>query len=352
MKHLVIGWTPKWIALLCLLASAERTLAQFVEISADIEILTYRSDITNAEATAKTRMISVVCTTSTNLWRIENDYSLNGVNKWFFDGTNVYQSIQITKPLPEDRQTALSGTPGFATVPFDAARSNLTIDIWPSNDGHPLGDVAVNIPWLAFCSGAYLKREGRLIPLPCDLGRHSPDRYAYSDQTQVFHDGFGLPSSIDLFLSKSLYVSSVEGFYAGWGDRYLPWMKRGATNLQEGTLTFHYSVTATTNFLSWTLPLRFEFYQEGRHFIQNGDWFTRGTGTLKSIREAPAPQNVFDPTMQQTVVDWRFRDEETGMNANIYPWVDSSIPETNAPGLQDKFKSRVEQARRHKEESK
>src|SRR5205814_1247443 len=72
-------------------------------------------------------------------------------------------------------------------------------------------------------------------------------------------------------------------------------MNRGVKNLPDGVLTFHYSVTATTNFLTWTFPLQFEFFQKGREFVENGDWFKRGIGTLKSIRAATEPKNLFDP---------------------------------------------------------
>src|SRR5436305_11482732 len=98
----------------------------------------------------------------------------------------------------------------------------------------------------------------------------------YETKTEVFHDSLGLPRSIDLFLSKTQYLSSIEGFYKGWGERYLAYMRNNVTNLQEGALMFHYSVTATTNFNSCTYPLRFEFEQKPRNFIQNGSWFTRG----------------------------------------------------------------------------
>src|SRR5664279_2211528 len=125
-------------------------------------------------------------------------------------------------------------------------------------------------------------------------------------------------------------------------------MKRAVTNLDEGTLMFHYSVTATTNFLSRTFPLRFEFFQKGRDFLQNEGWFKRGVGTLKSIREVGAPKNLFDPSQRQTVVDWRFYDEATGMNANVFEWNHDFTPQTQDPALQDKFKARVEKARRHK----
>jgi hypothetical protein len=68
---------------------------------------------------------------------------------------------------------------------------------------------------------------------------------------------------------------------------------------------------------------------------------------LKSIRESTAPNQVFGASLHQTVVDWRFHDEETGADANIYTWNDESVPETNAPALQEKFRTRVEDARRH-----
>src|SRR5437016_6098599 len=124
--------------LLCLVLPVHHGAAQFVEISAEIELINYRSGQTNAEATAKPRIISVVCITGTNDWRIENDWSQNGVNKWFFDGTNVYESIQVTQPLSQETQDAMKSSRWLATAPFEIARSNLTINIWSSPHGHPL----------------------------------------------------------------------------------------------------------------------------------------------------------------------------------------------------------------------
>jgi hypothetical protein len=332
--------------LLTLLSLVRHAAAQFVEISADIEITTYRSDLPNAEATATPKTFSVLCITGTNRWRIENDWSRGGLNKWFFDGTNIYESLQVIKPPPEDFQEHLKSTLHFATVPFEQARSNLTINIWNSRDGNPLGDAGVNIPWLAFCSGQYLKRDERLIALPCEILRHTPDRYAYADKTETFQDSFGLPRSIDLFLSTNLYLSSVDDFYNDWGTdrgtRYSQWMKNAVTNLEEGTLTFHFAATATTNFLGFTFPLRFEFFQKGRAFIQNGSWNWRGSGTLKSIRERTEPQGLFNPHMQQTIVDWRFRDEVAKINANTYAWTNSYTPSIDDPELQEKFQKHVE----------
>jgi hypothetical protein len=346
------GQIIKCVLLLFLLFVVQPARGQFVEISAEIDFSSYRSDRTNDEATANRRTISVLCVTSTNTWIIEHDWIVNAASKWLFDGTNVYRSTQITKRLPQEQEDNLRRVGGFATAPFESARSNITVNIWPSPDGNPLGDEGVNIPWLAFCSGPYLKREGRLIPLLSDNLRHTPDRYAYTDRTETFADAFGLPRSIDLFLSRSLYLTSAEGFYKGWGTRYLPYVKAAVTNLPEAALMFHYSVTATTNFLSWTFPLRFEFFQKPRSFVQNGDWFKHGVGTLKTIREVAAPTGVFDPGLHQSVVDWRFTDEASGADANIYSWSNPFPPRKDDPALQEKFKERIEQARRHKESAK
>ena len=333
-----------------------KAAAQYIEITAEIESLAYRSDQPDAEAKARPKRFSVLCITGNGRWRIENDWVAGGLNKWLFDGTNIYESLQVIKPPPEETQERLKGTLRFATVPFDQAKSNLTIHIWPAKDSHPLGDVGVNIPWLAFCSGPCLKREGRLISLPCEILRHTPDRYAYTDKTETFQDACGLPSSIDLFLSKTLYLSSVEDFYNDWGTdkaaSYSEWMKRAVTNLEDGVLTFHYAATATTNFLGRTFPLRFEFFQKGRAFVQNGSWNWRGVGTLKSIRESAEPQSLFDPTMQQTIVDWRFRDEAAEINANTYTWTNSHTPPIDDPGLQEKFQKHVEKIQRRKEREK
>jgi hypothetical protein len=342
----------KWILLLFLVVLPRWASAQFVEISATIELTSYRSGETNEEVKAKSRLISSVCIAGTNSWRIEDDWVQGGLNRWFFDGTNVYESVQVVSPPSQEMQQNLERVGGPAIVPFERARSNLTINIWPSPDGHPLADETVNMEWLAFCSGPYLSREGRLIPLACEDLRHTPDRYAYTDQTVLFSDNFGLPRSVDLFMSRERFLVSVEDFYKGWGVRYLKWMRLAVTNVTEGTLTFHYDVTATTNFLGRTFPLRFEFFQKGRDFLQNEGWFKRGMGTLKSIREVGPPEGLFNSRMQQTIVDRRFHDGASGADANVYTWTNQFTPQTEDPMLQDKFKVRVEQARRHNESAK
>jgi hypothetical protein len=144
----------------------------------------------------------------------------------------------------------------------------------------------VNLPWLAFCSGTYLKREGRMIALPCVDLRHCPDRFAYTDVTTTFDDALGLPRSVDLFTSKSRFLAAKKAWDGehSFGDRYSEANRKTAANLQEGLLVFHYAVLESTNVLGRNFPTKFEFFQTGRPYEQMGDWFCQGIGRVKSIR--------------------------------------------------------------------
>lgn len=323
---------------------------RYIEITGKIEVTSYPGGYTSNGANARPpKTISFVCVTGTNQWRIDHDFSLNSEQHYFFDGTNVYSSARITKPLPEHLLTNKAYQAfGLAIAPSEESRSNVTINIWQSHNGHPLGDPGVNLPWLAFCSGNFLRREGRLIPLPDDNLRHTPDRFAYTDRTETFDDELGLPRTIDLFTSKSLYQSSVDDFYKEWfrGDRYMEWTKRTAESLEEGVLTFHYAVVESTNFLGWNLPTKFEYFQTERKYVQNADWFHRGLGRVTSIRLSTKPENAFVPGMRQTIVDSRFRDDTNQVSTLIYTTTNSFAGTTNDPALQEEFAERVTRMKR------
>jgi hypothetical protein len=322
----------------------------FVEIRAELELAAYQEDNTNSQAKLTPQTFSVVCLAGTNEWRVEEGWVQNSVQSWFFDGTNVYNGSRTTRPMSKDMEAKIASiTPHLAMVPFEQARSNLTIRVWPSIDGHPLGNPVVNITWLAFCSGTYLKRDGRLIPLPLDELHHTCDRFAYTDKTQTFGDNFGLPRQIDLFLSKSLFVVSEDDFdkEVFFGNRYTQYTKKRAESLPDGAHTFHYEVTETTNLFGWDFPLKFQFFQKGRSFEQNGDWFWRGSGRVTSIGPSTKPEGVFIPSMQQTIVDARFHDPVTSVGAIIYQTTNAFLMATNDPVLQERFAKQVRQVELH-----
>ena len=261
----------KRVAAFCLgLISIQIQAAQFVEISAEIETFGYRLGDTNSVAKAKPSTVNVVCITGSSEWSIENDFYER--QEWLFDGTNV---VLRSRPLTAS----------------NTGSSNVMKKVWASRDGHPLGEFGANMPWLAFCSGTYLKREGRIVPLPCGILRHCPDRFAYTDVTTTFDDELGLPRSLDLFTSKSRFLAAKTDWDKehSFGDRYTEWNKKTASNLQEGMLVFHYAVLESTNVLGRSFPTKFEFFQTGRPYEQMGDWFCQGIGRVKSIRPSTKP---------------------------------------------------------------
>jgi hypothetical protein len=266
MKRPFKGLATSLLVILCFgLLSIHIPAAEFVEISAEIEVLGYRLHDTNSIARAKPKTTRVVCITGGKEWYISNDYQER--EQWVFDGTNV---------LCKAESQSLPGPDKFMT------RN------WKSEDGHPMGHFGVNIPWLAFCSGAYLKRPERMIPLPAVLLRHCPDRFAYKDMTTTFEDGLGLPRTMDLFSSQELFLKSHTDWDKehSFGDRYTEWNKKTAPKIQDGALVFHYAVLESTNVLGKTFPTKFEFFQTGRQYEQDGNWYCQGMGRVQSIRPA------------------------------------------------------------------
>lgn len=237
--------------------SVQNLTAQFVEISAEIQTYGYRLKDTNSIAAAKPETVRVACIAGANTWYIDENF--HGRTEWLFNGTNV-----IARSGPESFQRS----------------------VLASQDGHPFGDAGVNIPWLAFCSGNYLKSEGRMIPLPAAVLRHCPDRFAYTDNTTTFPDQLGLPRTVDLFSSQAQFLKAHTDWdkELEFGDRYTDWNHKTAAKIQDGLLVFHYAVLQSTNVLGRSFPTEFEFFQIGRPYEENGNWFCHGVGHVKSIR--------------------------------------------------------------------
>src|SRR6185295_648828 len=105
-----------------------------------------------------------------------------------------------------------------------------TTKTFNSMDGNPCSEnLGVGLPWLAFCSGTYLKRPHRRLPMPGGW-----DKDVYFDKTVVFNDGFGLPKSVEFYRTDT-------------------------------RLSAKYQVEQSTNALGWSFPSQFSiiFYREG-----------------------------------------------------------------------------------------
>lgn len=212
----------------------------YVEVVAEIESTTYQKSEQphDSPVIQSQRRFSVACIVGKGEWRIDNDFLVGGEERWYFDGTNVYHSIRRTSP--EDAAMLTNRRKfGIPPVPFAQASTNVTIYVENGLHGHPLGNIGVNIPWLAFCSAEYLQRPGRLVPIPIADLRHAADGLAYRDQTVCFDGTVSLPESVSLFTSlKMFHVSINMPHFVGSHDAAAYLQSRG-TNQDDLPLPSH-----------------------------------------------------------------------------------------------------------------
>jgi len=309
----------------------------FVQITAEISQTNYANG-TNATSHWS---FPCSCIVGTNEWRIDDGYSLNGREAWYSDGTNAYNSLQILDNPPQQEAAAPAGKDSPARAGSwelsQSGTNRVTICIAPSPGGHPLGNLGANIPWLAFCSGTYLKREGRVIPLPVTDIHGNSDSLAYADKIEVFKDDYGLPKSVELVTSRSQYLNSLHDDRLYRNERLLQARLHLAEGAPDGTVRFRYEVVNSTNFNGWNFPTEFRYYdyRPGR----GGNWrlAAAGIGKVASLQMAGRPQNVFKSDAPQMIVDLRFRHKTRLLDAITYTWTNAAVPATNDPALQARF---------------
>ena len=315
---------------------------RYVEINAEIELLSYGG--TNADGTAggvNRRSYPFRCVVGTNEWRIDDEFPINGKDARYYDGTNVYSSPQVTR-------LATNPLIPFARPSMEVMKSNHFVTITPSPGGYPLGDLGVNIEWLAFCSGTYLRREGRVVPLPTMPFPAEPNVFGSLDQVQTFDDSLGLPQKVDLFTSQERYTNGLLDERLPFRDRELQArISALPSTTPDGLLKFRYMVREATNFGGWNFPLEFEYTAYQQYNGGAGRKFVGGVGKLTSIRETTKPGNVFAPEMRQTIFDNRFRsDSKQIIGISYYATNLSEVPPTNRPELQAAFEARLTNAHR------
>jgi len=319
---------------------------RYAEITCEIEVSPPRAGQTKTNTNAQPRPFRAICIVGTNEWRIETDYLLNGKLVYFFDGTNVITSTQITMDISNPYQASSANQ--LVSVPFSEIKDIQAIDIVPSPDGHPLGDLSVNIPWLAFCSGNFLSSAGRGMPLPTAVIRHEPYSFAYDHRTQTFEDQLGLPRTMELFTSRERAKGAV------WDRRLVRYprienAKLHDPSLPDNALAFRYFVDESTNFLGWNFPLKFGFVSYHVNQQHAGGPSIEGRGTVLSIRDSSKPSNAFVPGMRQVVADYRFRSDKRLVDSISYTASNMvGILPTNDPHLQRNFSKAYSGARTSK----
>jgi hypothetical protein len=228
----------KWgvALLLCLWLEAEHSSAQFVEVACHLETTWLESS--SGKPTQHRSTNDVQCIFGTNLWLIAGDFSANAKYTWYCTDSNLVQHVLITKEFPGSR---LHVGQQFKNV-YNPA------------DKRPLSRLE-ELTWLAFCSGSFLKAEGRRILPPFTLEAKKDE---YSDKTQVFADALGLPERVEFY----------------WHDH---------------DLVSTYQVQQSTNFVGWMVPVRFEYDQNHYPASDPPAPYVRVSGVVSGIRQAPPP---------------------------------------------------------------
>lgn len=239
--------------ILCVaLAALPAWASQFVEIEASLEITQWRYQEDTGLALRNSQTSSVHCVVSTNVWLIETQSRANAVEStWFLHG-------KIIRLLTTTRDS-FSEEPGYAPN----RRGARTASILPAPDGYPGGEMIVNIPWFAFCSGTFLRHSTRGVPLPAA----APNRtaFGFTNETTFFSDDFGLPRRAGFYVNKQLKCD--------------------------------YAVQQTTNVLGWNFPVSFTVTRNEPDAFGKWNRDLTVTGRITSIRAAPeftVPKELID----------------------------------------------------------
>jgi hypothetical protein len=219
---------------------------QFVEITAELELTTWSYQEETGFPLKKTRVWPTRCVVGTNAWLIQKLSNTNFTEDiWFMDGKIIRQTT-VTRDSDSDE-------PGY----FTSRRGSRSANVAVAPDGYPASDLFVNVPWFAFCSGPYLKRPGRAVPLPAPLDNRGA--FGFTDETTVFNDSLGLPRRV--------------GFHT-----------------VQRQLKAEYQVQNSTNVLGWNFPLAFTVVQNEPDKLGKWNRQLSVSGRVTSIRPARKPE--------------------------------------------------------------
>jgi len=199
--------------------------AQYVDLTAEIEFYSWST-------ATPTKTQTIRCVVGTNTWQMEGDFCRNCKATYWFNGREIIVHSVVDRALsPQVLSEPNKDDPPLGTE---------STQVYDTNDGSPsrprsaIGPDRMTlqgrIAWLAFCSGPYLKHEGRELFPPDGFWKERIYGDHFLDQTVVFSDPFGLPKSVDLY----------------------------STNNQP---VVQYRVTASTNVLGWVFPTEFYLAQ-------------------------------------------------------------------------------------------
>jgi hypothetical protein len=244
---------PFCAALLALPAAA-----QFVEVTARLEITNWQYQAETGLPLKSTRTASVRCVVSTNEWLVEHQPRTNTTDStWFMNRKLIRQINYNDEPASEDAT--------FRSF----RRYSRPASVFDNSDGYPAGELIVNVPWFAFCSGPFLRRSTRGVPVPVS----APDRaaFGFTNETSIFADSLGLP-------------------------------RRAVFHAPTGQIKCDFQVQQSTNLFGWNFPLAFTVVQNEPDSFGKWNRQLMIAGLVTSIRRT---QPIALPEDLQERLDYR-----------------------------------------------
>jgi len=269
----------------------------------------------------------VRCVVSATRWFMENHAPRNSILYFYCDGTNTYSTFEYTRDYDPTTAPSLQKHLGFVNGRVAGALPILTVI--PSL--HPLEDMGVNAPWMAYCSSGFLAQRARLMPLPGPWHiRHSLYALGYTDETTLFEDALALPCSLDLYSSMSLMRQSPHRSLLIRDEQMTPVRAPFLTPVPFGDHELHcrYRVLQTTNLSGCQIPLQFRLellphQSEGQRV---GGTVVGRTERVTQVAKVP---EFAPPRGGAAITDLRVRDPATLVDAVVYGLTNETIPAPN-----------------------
>ena len=302
---------------------------------------------TNATPARVVHRWTARCMVDRENWLIETTFMPGLLNTYFFDGTNVLQTSQVTRQIepPEELRSLVRPRlhSGSTAKAVQSGWSFLTI----SPGEIPLDDLGSQLPWLAFCSGQYLRKPDRVVPLPTALARGYAATFGFKDDTVTFSDELGLPRSVRLLASAKLSKLAVKHeslVRVGKSSSEIRNAISPHATFPDGFLKGRYQVLTHTNFGGWNIPTSF-MYENFSPMRTGGVMTTLTAGAgVESIKASSEPTFTLSPTARYSVADYRFRSPAKTVDQIQYAITNGQVQPVTDPALRRVFDREVAKA--------
>lgn len=314
-------------------AGGQLVVDSSIEIDFEIKLVSFKDDGVSEKAIKNYRG---ECWLEGTHWFLRVHYMDNAVEELYFDGTNVTKK---TSQFAEPKNLKLINERyGIADTHASSRQLHSTnVFIRVISGLHPLDNLWINAPWLAFCSGGYLAQPERIVPFPSGWTRHLPNAFGYEDKTTLLPGGLGLPLTCELYASSERFTSSPFDERLARTDTILRIRSHPRGIVKNGLLQFQYRVTASTNLQGRVVPSEFQFTEFRPTQDNNLGVKLKGFGRVLHFKVVSSMPHLRVEESKAVITDYRFRSQRRLLDSISYEKPRgqsiSSIDDTNLQTL-------------------